>query len=146
MNKPKVSRIFKVTFKDGLTHYGRITKISPMTVESYIKSTISLGTFHKNNPHIHTIVEFEEKVINGEVDSCEIVLETKDTDLAVSERDTLIKNDTNCMNFKKSLRTTSERNMNLLENGEYFRFVNDYQNRENKLENRNEFLESFVNK
>jgi len=110
----KISRIFKVSFQDGATHYGRSTGKYVKSIESYIKSNISVGKFHRENPHIHAMAEFEEKLINGEDVSCEIVYEGTNLTECVEYRDTLISNDVNCMNFRKSQKCDGTRTMNQL--------------------------------
>ena len=90
--------LFKVTFESGKTYYG-LHKVK--TVKSFIKTNINLGKFHLENPHIHTITNFEELLLNEKF-VCEIVEVGNLTELAV-KKDLLVENDKMSINYKKSV-------------------------------------------
>jgi len=93
-----IKTLFKVQFESGKTYYG-LHKVK--TTESFIKTNINLGKFHLENPHIHTITNFEELLLNEKF-VCEIVEVGPATELAV-KKDNLVETDKMCINYKKSV-------------------------------------------
>lgn len=90
--------LFKVTFESGKTYYG-LHKVK--TVKSFIRTNINLGKFHLENPHIHTITNFEELLLNEKF-VCEILGVGPLTEMAV-KKDKLVEKDTMSINYKKSV-------------------------------------------
>jgi len=97
-DKDMIKTLFKVQFESGKTYYG-IHKVK--SVESFIKTNTNLGKFHLENPHIHTITNFEELLLS-ESFVCEILEVGSPTELAV-KKDHLVESDTMCINYKKSV-------------------------------------------
>ena len=115
-----IKTLFKVQFESGKTYYG-LHKVK--SVKSFIRTNVQLGKFHLENPHIHTITNFEELLLN-EGFECTIVEVGNDTNMATL-RDQLVQKDTNCINYKKSLTNIKkkEKNTPLVVKKEYVKSV-----------------------
>ena len=91
--------LFMVTFSNGETYYG-ISKLK--TPASFIKANIKFAKFHLENPQIHSVVYFEELLLNNTEYNCVILMSGNLEELAVI-KDKLVTEDKMCMNSKKTL-------------------------------------------
>jgi hypothetical protein len=115
-----IKTLFKVQFESGKTYYG-LHKVK--TIESFIKTNTNLGKFHLENPHIHTITNFEELLLNEKF-VCEIVEVGPATKLAV-KKDKLVESDKMSINYKKSVldKKKAEKNPAVLVKKEFVKSV-----------------------
>lgn len=94
----KIKTLFKVTFESGKTYYG-LHQVK--TIQSFIKTNIGLAKFHLENPHIHTITNFERLLLD-EVFVCEVINRGEIEEMA-EIKDTLVETDKTSINYKKSV-------------------------------------------
>ena len=94
----KLKNLFKVNFKSGKTYYGLSSVKSP---ESFIKTHKHLAKFHLENPHIHTITNFETLLLEEKFE-CSFIKSGSLEEIA-KLKDSLVKSDKMSINYKKSV-------------------------------------------
>ena len=108
------SRIYKVTFEDGMVHFGRVSLSKGYSEKTYITNLLSGFKHNINNPNrVNKITDFERKVVNeSNTLVCEIVFEGEDKE-AISVKDRMIRETKNCMNSRKSTEVKRGKNETL---------------------------------
>jgi hypothetical protein len=94
----KTKNLFKVTFESGKTYYG-LHQVK--TTQSFIKTNIGLAKFHLENPHIHTITNFEQLLLDEKF-VCELINSGEIEEMA-KVKDILVETDKMSINYKKSV-------------------------------------------
>lgn len=94
----KTKNLFKVNFKNGKTYYGLS---SVKSTESFVKTHKNLAKFHLENPHIHTITNFETLLLE-EPFECNLIQSGSLEEIA-KLKDSLVESDKMSINYKKSL-------------------------------------------
>jgi len=101
--KSENSRVYKVTFKDGNVHYGRVCLSKGYSEKTYITNLLSGYKHNINNPkRVGRITKFEKRVVaESNTLKCEIVFEGN-TQESLKFKDEQIKMEAVCMNKRKS--------------------------------------------
>jgi|TARA_Y100000389_G_C17170090_1_gene368680 hypothetical protein len=94
----KTKNLFKVNFKSGKTYYGLS---SVKSTESFVKTHTNLAKFHLENPHIHTITNFETLLLNENFE-CSFIKGGSLEEIA-KLKDSLVESDKMSINYKKSV-------------------------------------------
>ena len=94
----KTKTLFKVNFKSGKTYYGLS---SVKSTKSFIKTHKNLAKFHLENPHIHTITNFESLLLEEDFEC--VVLKSGSLEEIAKLKDSLVESDKMSINYKKSV-------------------------------------------
>jgi hypothetical protein len=103
----RMSYIYKTTFEDGTTHFGRINASKGYSPKTYINDWYSHWKHNIHNPkRFSMITEFERRVAAERATlKCEIVFFGTTEECRV-EKDRLVRTTDKCMNTKSSLTDT----------------------------------------
>jgi len=113
MKKKDCSRVYKLTFKDGSTHYGRIILTKGYSAQLYLTDTANREKNNKNNPNRKdNMTTFVEKKVAAELETtkCEIVYEGL-TSEAIKIKDRLSESDLNSLNSRKNVEMGAKKDM-----------------------------------
>ena len=100
-NKSESSRVYKVSFANGDTHYGRIVLSKNYSARTYLADMAGRLVHNSNNPiRVNMTTEVERRVaMELETTKCEIVFEGS-TEEAVRVKDTLVIEDLKSLNTR----------------------------------------------
>ena len=103
-NKENQSRVYKVTFLNGDTHYGRIVLTKNYSAKTYLSDMASRLKNNLNNPlRVNMTTEVEKRVAEEfKTTKCEIVFEGL-TSEAIKVKDTLSKTDKEALNIRTNV-------------------------------------------
>lgn len=109
MIKSTNSIVYKTTFEDGTTHYGRVNSDKRYSPKTYISNLLSAYKHNINNPlRINMITDFEKKIHSEQLTlKCEIVF-SGTTIESMAAKDSFIKYDKNSMNSRVSSDNTGK--------------------------------------
>ncbi len=112
MKKKDCSRVYKLTFKDGSTHYGRIILTKGYSAQLYLTDTANREKNNKNNPLRVNMTTTVEKKVAAEIETtkCEIVYEGL-TSEAIKIKDGLSESDLNSLNSRKNVEMGARKDM-----------------------------------
>lgn len=112
MIKKDCSRVYKLTFKDGSTHYGRVVLTKNYSASTYLKDTSNREKNNKNNPLRVNMTTVVEKKVAAEIETtkCEIVFEGL-TSEAIKIKDELSESDLNSLNSRKNVEMGARKDM-----------------------------------
>ena len=104
MIKKDCSRVYKITFEDGSTHYGRVLLTKNYSASTYLKDTSNREKNNKKNPLRVNMTTVVEKKVAAEIETtkCEIVFEGL-TSEAIKVKDELSQNDENSLNLRTNV-------------------------------------------
>ena len=104
MKKSECSRVYKLTFEDGSTHYGRVVLSKQYSATTYLKDTASRERLNNKNPLRVNMTTFVEKKVASELETtkCEIVFEGL-TSEAIKVKDEMAENDSNSLNLRSGV-------------------------------------------
>lgn len=104
MNKSESSRVYKVTFANGDTHYGRVVLTKNYSAKTYLKDMAGRFIINANNPIRVNMTTEVEKRVHAELSTttCEIVFEGPTAE-AIVVKDTLAANDSNSLNLRSNV-------------------------------------------
>jgi hypothetical protein len=104
MNKSESSRVYKVTFANGDTHYGRVVLTKNYSAKTYLNDMAGRVIINANNPiRVNMTTEVERRV-HAELSTttCEIVFEGP-TSEAIVIKDTLAATDLKSLNLRTNV-------------------------------------------
>ena len=101
MSKENQSRVYKVTFSNGDTHYGRQSMTSSCSAKSYLSAMASRPASNAKNPIRANMTTWVEKRIADELETttCEVVFEGPTAE-AIIVKDNLAAEDTKSLNLR----------------------------------------------
>jgi hypothetical protein len=104
MNKSESSRVYKVTFANGDTHYGRVVLTKNYSAKTYLSDMAGRVIINANNPIRVNMTTEVEKRVHAELGTttCEIVFEGP-TSEAIVIKDTLAANDLKSLNLRTNV-------------------------------------------
>jgi hypothetical protein len=104
VKKGDCSRVYKLTFKDGSTHYGRVVLSKQYSASTYLKDTANRARLNSRNPLRVNMTTFVEKRLAVELETtkCEIVYEGL-TSEAIKIKDGLSLSDSNSLNMRTNV-------------------------------------------
>lgn len=104
VKKSECSRVYKLTFKDGSTHYGRVVLSKQYSASTYLKDTANRERLNSKNPLRVNMTTFVEKKVAAEVETtkCEIVFEGL-TSEAIKVKDEMAEKDSNSLNLRSGV-------------------------------------------
>ena len=104
MNKSESSRVYKVTFANGDTHYGRVVLTKNYSAKTYLSDMAGRVILNANNPiRVNMTTEIEKRVHSElSTTTCEIVFEGP-TSEAIKVKDTLAASDSNSLNLRTNV-------------------------------------------
>lgn len=104
MKKSECSRVYKLTFEDGSTHYGRVVLSKQYSATTYLKDTANKERINNRNPLRVNMTTFVEKKVAAELETtkCEIVFEGL-TSEAIKVKDEMAENDPNSLNLRSGV-------------------------------------------
>jgi hypothetical protein len=111
-NPSELSRVYKVTFNNGDTHYGRVVSSKNYSAKTYLVEQSRKLKYNTNNPlRMNMTTEVEKRICNEyETTICEIVFEGL-TSEAIKFKDEVSKNDSNSLNMKTNVLMGERRDM-----------------------------------
>jgi hypothetical protein len=103
-NKSESSRVYKVTFANGDTHYGRVVLSKNYSAKTYLSDMAGRVLINANNPIRVNMTTEIEKRIHSELSTtlCEIVFEGP-TSEAIVIKDTLAAKDLKSLNLRTNV-------------------------------------------
>ena len=104
MIKKDCSRVYKITFEDGSTHYGRVVLTKNYSASTYLKDTANRERLNSKNPLRVNMTTVVEKKVAAEVETtkCEIVFEGL-TSEAIKVKDEMAEKDSNSLNLRSGV-------------------------------------------
>lgn len=104
VKKEDCSRVYKLTFEDGSTHYGRVVLSKQYSASTYLKDTANRERLNSKNPLRVNMTTFVEKKVAAEVETtkCEIVFEGL-TSEAIKVKDEMAEKDSNSLNLRSGV-------------------------------------------
>jgi hypothetical protein len=104
MKKSESSRVYKVTFANGDTHYGRVVLTKNYSAKTYLNDMAGRVIINANNPIRVNMTTEVEKRVHAELSTtkCEIVFEGS-TSEAIVIKDTLAANDLKSLNLRTNV-------------------------------------------
>ena len=104
MIKKDCSRVYKITFEDGSTHYGRVVLTKNYSASTYLKDTANRERLNSKNPLRVNMTTVVEKKVAAEVGTtkCEIVFEGL-TSEAIKVKDEMAEKDSNSLNLRSGV-------------------------------------------
>lgn len=104
MNKSESSRVYKVTFSNGDTHYGRIVLTKNYSAKTYLSDMAGRVMINANNPlRVNMTTEVEKRIhTEFSTTTCEIVFEGP-TSEAINIKDTLAAKDLKSLNLRTNV-------------------------------------------
>jgi uncharacterized protein YlaI len=104
MNKSELSRVYKVTFSNGDTHYGRVVLSKNYSAKTYLSDMAGRVLINANNPIRVNMTTEVEKRVHAELSTttCEIVFEGP-TSEAIVVKDTLAAKDLKSLNLRTNV-------------------------------------------
>jgi len=104
MKKSDCSRVYKLSFEDGSTHYGRVVLSKNYSASTYLKDTANRERLNSRNPLRVNMTTFVEKKVAAELEAtkCEIVFEGL-TSEAIKVKDEMAENDSNSLNLRSGV-------------------------------------------
>jgi hypothetical protein len=101
MRNENQSRVYKVTFSNGDTHYGRQSMANICSAKSYLSGMASRPASNAKNPIRINMTTWVEKRIADELETtvCEVVFEGPTAD-AIRVKDSLAAEDTKSLNLR----------------------------------------------
>lgn len=112
MKKKDCSRVYKLTFKDGSTHYGRVVLSKQYSASTYLKDTANRERLNSKNPLRVNMTTIVEKKVAAEVETtkCEIVFEGL-TSEAIKVKDEMAETDSNSLNMRTNVEMGARKDM-----------------------------------
>ena len=77
MIKKDCSRVYKITFEDGSTHYGRVVLTKNYSASTYLKDTANRERLNSKNPLRVNMTTVVEKKVAAEVELLNVKLFSK---------------------------------------------------------------------
>lgn len=104
VKKEDCSRVYKLTFEDGSTHYGRVVLSKQYSASTYLKDTANRERLNSKNPLRVNMTTVVEKKVAAEVETtkCEIVYEGL-TSEAIKVKDEMAEKDSNSLNLRSGV-------------------------------------------
>jgi hypothetical protein len=104
MTKSESSRVYKVTFANGDTHYGRVVLTKNYSAKTYLSDMAGRVIINANNPIRVNMTTEVEKRVHAELSTtkCEIVFEGPTTE-AIVIKDTLAAKDLKSLNLRTNV-------------------------------------------
>ena len=104
MKKSESSRVYKVTFANGDTHYGRVVLTKNYSAKTYLNDMAGRVIINANNPIRVNMTTEVEKRVHAELSTtkCEIVFEGS-TSEAIVIKDTLAATDLKSLNLRTNV-------------------------------------------
>ena len=104
MKNSESSRVYKITFANGDTFYGRMTSANKCSAKAYLNGLGKRLERNSKNPIRSSMTTAVEKRIAAEFDTttCEIVFEGPTAE-AISVKDTLSLNDSKSLNIRTNV-------------------------------------------
>jgi hypothetical protein len=114
-NKSESSRVYKVTFANGDTHYGRVVLSKNYSAKTYLSDMAGRVLINANNPIRVNMTTEVEKRVHSELSTtlCEIVFEGPTAE-AIVVKDTLAAKDLKSLNLRTNV-TMGESNKDTIE-------------------------------
>ena len=111
MKKSESSRVYKVTFANGDTHYGRVVLTKNYSAKTYLNDMAGRVIINANNPIRVNMTTEVEKRVHAELSTtkCEIVFEGS-TSEAIVIKDTLAANDLKSLNLRTNVVMGEDKN------------------------------------
>lgn len=111
MNKSESSRVYKVTFLNGDTHYGRVVLTKNYSAKTYLNDMAGRVMINANNPIRVNMTTEVEKRVHAELSTttCSIVFEGP-TSEAIVIKDTLAAKDLKSLNLRTNVVMGEDKN------------------------------------
>ena len=104
MNPKDYSRVYKLTFSNGDTYYGRVTLSKNYSASTYLKDMANRPKLNAKNPLRVNMTTVIEKRVSKELETIksEIIFEGL-TPEAIKFKDNLTETDSNCLNLRTNV-------------------------------------------
>lgn len=102
--KSESSRVYKVSFANGDTHYGRVVLTKSYSAKTYLSDMAGRMLINANNPlRVNMTTEVEKRVYNEySTTKCEVVFEGPTAE-AIEVKDTMANTDSNSLNLRTNV-------------------------------------------